>query len=333
MITKLGTRLISLNMIDVENRNRLPTDDEVQIAKSIEEHGLLQPVGVAVEGHRFRLLYGATRLRAVQSLGRDQIKSIIFEGPAEELANAEFVENLERRNYTKEQREDLIKAYVDSRANRTKPEELNDSLSQNSSPTSKGHPKKKVEGAKRGRPPTPEGQAKKEAAEKTGISVRTVQRATGSGPKKSRDPGAATPNRDAGRMKAFDDVAGHIKAISKLLPSLDRTDREMIRKNNHPFLDGWFDSQGRLITGEAAGSPAALAPARDDASLQEEPEQAPIQPDASEDGEPASGEAEPDAETVVNVKPDGRAANTDTHDTTGTCDGPAPRGCPELLSA
>jgi ParB-like chromosome segregation protein Spo0J len=344
MITQHGTRLIPLDAIDVVGRYRSPTDDEVErMTETIENDGLLQPIGVVTKGDRYRLVYGATRLRAFESLGRIEIEAVVLEGPAEELVDAEILENLKRRHLAVDERDALLKALLERRAGQEgNKEEFSDDASPKSSPGSRSHPKKKVEGAKPGRPRTPEGQAKKEIAEETGMSLRVVQRATSSAPKKRSESIAVLADRkNLARMKPFDDVKVHIRAISELLSLLDRADREMIRKNSRPFLDGWYDSQGKLITGEAVGKPADPA-ARDDASLQEEPGRATTQADADREDcnrstalagpEPGGAEAEPDAETAVGVRSDGGAVNTGCDGAREKRDSSAPSGDAEVLA-
>ena len=107
------------------------------------------------------------------------------------LKSAEIIENLERRHLNKDELAELTKALVALRTKENQSElqkKLNDNLSQNPSQEPKTHAKTKVEGAKRGRPVTAEGQAKKEIAAKTGQSVRNVQRSTSAKVKQASEP-------------------------------------------------------------------------------------------------------------------------------------------------
>jgi ParB/RepB/Spo0J family partition protein len=249
MIRQIETKLISVNLIDVGGRHQKPSDTEIdRMLRSIQQDGLLTPIGVrATEEACFSLVYGATRLAAVQKLGWSDVPAVVFEGAPEEFASAELVENLERRHLDKGQRDELTKKLVELRikAMQSDPQkELDDSLSFNSFQEPKTHPKTKVEGAKRGRPVTAEARAKKEVAAQTGQSVRSVQRATST--KREPAPKKNLP-RGALRRHAFNvEIERHIREISKLLAACVGSDREQIRKYNQPYLDGWFGADGKL---------------------------------------------------------------------------------------
>ena len=65
-----------------------------QLAKSIEAHGLLQPIVVRRTLDGYELIVGSRRLRAVERLGRSRITAIVFhEGDSAILA---LIENLQR---------------------------------------------------------------------------------------------------------------------------------------------------------------------------------------------------------------------------------------------
>jgi hypothetical protein len=249
MIRQIDTRSIPVSAIEMGLRDRLPSEAEVdQMVSSIEQDGLLTAIGVQTTADGYRLLYGATRLLAVQKLDRSEVSAVLYEGTEEELASAEIVENLERRHLDKDERAQLTKMLVERRA-RAVPseprEELCDKLSCNSSQEPKAHPKTKVEGTTRGRPVTAEGKAKKEVAAKTGQSVRNVQRVTSKKPKASTQK-KNPADRDTARLSRKDQIERKVREISELLSACDRDDRNMIRKNNQPYLEGWFDDRGAL---------------------------------------------------------------------------------------
>ena len=249
MIHALETKLIPVNNIEVGHRRQHPSEAEVdRMVNSIQQDGLLTAIGVRTSGDTFSLLYGATRLSAVQKLGWSEVSAVLYEGAEEELASAEIIENLERRHLDKDDLEQLTKEYVELRTNKIQSEprkELDDNLSHNSSQGPTTHPKTKVEGAKRGRPVTAEGKAKKEVAAKTGQSLRKVQRITSEKPK-TPTPKKNPADRDTARLSRMDQIERKICEIRELLSACDRDDRNMIRKNNQPYLDGWFDDRGRL---------------------------------------------------------------------------------------
>ena len=67
-----------------------------ELAASIEQHGLIQPVTVkALEGDTFILVAGERRYRAHQLLGRTTIAALITQGNPDEIA---LIENLQRED-------------------------------------------------------------------------------------------------------------------------------------------------------------------------------------------------------------------------------------------
>jgi hypothetical protein len=209
MIRQIETNSIAVNLIDVGHRHQQPSETEIE---------------------------------------RD-IPAVVFEGTREEFESAELVENLERRHLDKDQRDEWTKKLVELRAKAMQGDpqkELDDSLSFNSSQEQKSHPKTKVEGAKRGRPVTAEATAKKAIAAQTGQSVRNVQRATSTKPKGEPTPRKNQADPNNVRLGRMDGIEHHVQEISKLLSACDRSDREMNRKKNEPYLDGWFGADGKL---------------------------------------------------------------------------------------
>ncbi len=77
--------------------------DEEQIAElaaSIKERGLIQPIVVRrVEG-KYEIIAGERRLRAVRSLDLDEIQVIVREASDLEVAELSLIENLQRANLT-----------------------------------------------------------------------------------------------------------------------------------------------------------------------------------------------------------------------------------------
>lgn len=99
--------------IMVETRQR-PVDEGKarDIARSIEQQGLLQPIGVQAcdDAETYRLVYGAHRLAAMHLLGRTEIDAYLLpeEWSDEECLLAELQENSARNDLTGAQR----KAYA-----------------------------------------------------------------------------------------------------------------------------------------------------------------------------------------------------------------------------
>lgn len=94
---------IPLDQIDLpsETLRASVSSSEVQaLAGSIEEVGLLQPIGVVAAGDRFRLVFGHRRLLAYKWMGRSHIwVRVLTAEAAAELASS-VAENLARRDLT-----------------------------------------------------------------------------------------------------------------------------------------------------------------------------------------------------------------------------------------
>ncbi len=68
------------------------------LADSVRTHGVLQPVVVRVAGHRYQLVAGERRLRAVQLLGWQNIPVRIVELDDQQTCELALVENLQRKD-------------------------------------------------------------------------------------------------------------------------------------------------------------------------------------------------------------------------------------------
>jgi len=122
----LGALLSKQNMIkkasdealhDEENRVVLANTEEIlaspfqprrhfneeqiaELADSIRERGLVQPLIVRrVEG-KLELIAGERRLRAIRSLGQTEVKVIISEASDQEVAELTLIENIQREDLT-----------------------------------------------------------------------------------------------------------------------------------------------------------------------------------------------------------------------------------------
>lgn len=75
-----------------------------ELAKSIKEFGLIQPIVVRRNKDEYQLVAGERRLRAVRSLGMIKIPAIVREMSDKELAEVALIENLQREdlNYFEE---------------------------------------------------------------------------------------------------------------------------------------------------------------------------------------------------------------------------------------
>jgi ParB family chromosome partitioning protein len=67
-----------------------------ELAESIQEHGLLQPILVRPEGDHFIIIAGERRWRAIETLGWDYVPCIIRDATQLETIEKSLIENLKR---------------------------------------------------------------------------------------------------------------------------------------------------------------------------------------------------------------------------------------------
>lgn len=92
---------IDLDLIQVnEKQPRTHLDQErlVELAASIEECGILQPIVVRDEGDCFRLIIGERRWRAAQLAGLTKIPAVVRDASDAEMLQMALVENLQRED-------------------------------------------------------------------------------------------------------------------------------------------------------------------------------------------------------------------------------------------
>ena len=100
-----GDLVIKANIRDIKASPFQPRRhfDPVQIeelAASIRERGLIQPLVVRkVDGH-YELIAGERRLRAITSLGQTTVKVVVHEATDQEVAELALIENLQRADLT-----------------------------------------------------------------------------------------------------------------------------------------------------------------------------------------------------------------------------------------
>ena len=71
-----------------------------ELAASIRERGLVQPLVVRKVDGKFELIAGERRLRAVRSLGQKEVKVVLMEASDREVAELALIENLQREDLT-----------------------------------------------------------------------------------------------------------------------------------------------------------------------------------------------------------------------------------------
>lgn len=98
------TRVEQLPVVSISGHLRNPRkhfdeDQLAQLADSIREHGILQPITVATSGPNYIVICGERRLRAARMAGLDEIPAIVRDDIGPEQHHAlQIVENLQRVN-------------------------------------------------------------------------------------------------------------------------------------------------------------------------------------------------------------------------------------------
>ncbi len=100
-----GDRVIRAKVSDIKASPFQPRRhfDEQQIeelATSIQERGLIQPLVVRKVNGAFELIAGERRLRAVTKLGQATVKVVVHEATDQEVAELALIENLQRADLT-----------------------------------------------------------------------------------------------------------------------------------------------------------------------------------------------------------------------------------------
>ena len=97
-LKNLAVQEIPLDFIDEGTNVRKEYDEESirELAESIKEYDLLNPVQVEQTGSRFKLISGHRRFRAHQFLNRETIKAIITDSKNKNLKVMQLIENIQR---------------------------------------------------------------------------------------------------------------------------------------------------------------------------------------------------------------------------------------------
>lgn len=98
-----GERLIKLPVEEIDANPYQPrqefNDDEIaELAHSLQQHDMLQPIAVREVDGRYQLISGERRLRAAIVAGWDEVPVRVFEADDQTVAELAIVENLQRKD-------------------------------------------------------------------------------------------------------------------------------------------------------------------------------------------------------------------------------------------
>lgn len=77
-------------------RSQIPADELAELADSIRQHGVLQPLLVTTSGDRYQLVAGERRLRAAELAGMKTVPAVVREAGEQASLEMALVENLQR---------------------------------------------------------------------------------------------------------------------------------------------------------------------------------------------------------------------------------------------
>lgn len=95
---KIDIPMILLDTNPNQPRKSFSEEELRELAQSIEENGLVQPVVVRKKGERYELIAGERRFRAFKLLGRDKIPAVVTEADDLTAAKYSLIENLQRED-------------------------------------------------------------------------------------------------------------------------------------------------------------------------------------------------------------------------------------------
>lgn len=86
------------SVVPNENQPRKRFDEQrlLELADSIKQYGIIQPIVVKKEGSKYRIVAGERRYRAAKIAGLKELKAILFKG--EEDYQISLIENLQRED-------------------------------------------------------------------------------------------------------------------------------------------------------------------------------------------------------------------------------------------
>ena len=93
-------------------RSVLSDDDLAELANSLEEHGLVQPIVVRSQGDRYQLIAGQRRLAAIRRLDWKTVPVRVLDVDDRQMSEIAIVENLQRRDLDPLEKASSFKQYL-----------------------------------------------------------------------------------------------------------------------------------------------------------------------------------------------------------------------------
>lgn len=111
--------LVQINVYELEGNPHQPRRDfdpaEIdQLAASIKEHGIIQPIAVRRVGGRYQLIAGERRLRAAIRAGWSAVPAQVLEVGDRQACELAIVENLQRKDLNAIEKAQSFQQYLDT---------------------------------------------------------------------------------------------------------------------------------------------------------------------------------------------------------------------------
>ncbi len=110
------SRLIPLNQIQpnpYQPRNEFDEESLGELAQSIKEHGVIQPIILKqIDGGQYQIVVGERRWRASQKAGKENIPALIRSFTDRQMMEVALIENLQRQDLTPIEEAKAYKALI-----------------------------------------------------------------------------------------------------------------------------------------------------------------------------------------------------------------------------
>ena len=115
---KDGEKITNLKIIDVEpnkNQPRIKFDDESieDLANSIKEYGIIQPIIVTKEKNYYKIVAGERRWRAAKKAGLGEIPAIIKDYSEQKNKEIALIENIQREDLNPVEKAKALKEIIE----------------------------------------------------------------------------------------------------------------------------------------------------------------------------------------------------------------------------
>jgi ParB family chromosome partitioning protein len=113
-----GEGIVQIHVYDIENNPYQPRRDFdpaaiAELADSLEQHGMIQPLVVRKHGERYQLISGERRLRAAIKSGWQTVPVQVRDADDRQMAEVAIVENLQRKDLNPLEKAHSFRQYLE----------------------------------------------------------------------------------------------------------------------------------------------------------------------------------------------------------------------------